>query len=725
MCGRRSEEVVVTRIWRMLVASIVLLACSALVAGNVQRSGVLADSSIADILEDACRAENPYFVTSRHYGDLITGGFAGHAAVIGLQDSLRDDLAYRYPENPRQIVLARYRAVGSIHGIAYDWRSQQVFAAASYGVGVGPRGHGHVYRIALAGPTTLPGIDLDGGPSYGPLDEQWASGFGRVSLGDIDADEDSTTLFVVNLYDRKIHSFALPDLAPQSTFDVGGRDDLWGANARPFGLAVRGGWLYHGVVDSREDPSLPGKLSVYIYRSRFDGSDMIEVARAELDYLDNPRWVRWTDPVPWAPTVTERQPLVVDIDFRPNGDPVIGLGSRIPLHHNQGDILATVRQQPLRWLVVTDQETYADDIPPVSGAAGMAESNYGALAAFPGLDSVVGTGAFAFALPDGGLFAGAGMKWFENSTGLQAGPNEGAEIASTDLPGLGDIEALCPRSVPPTETPTRTPTAEIPSPTPTPSRTDLPSSTPSATNTAAPTPTRTPTAYRIFLPMTAKRSCLRARKGLDIVLVLDASTSMTRLTSVGRPKIEASEEAALSFLRLLDLDHVGPEPSDRAAIVGFNDTAWIAQPLATDYSRLAQAVAHLRTQVAEGTRLDLALEAGTEAVGDRREPASRPAFLVLLTDGLPNRVPTPDPVGPQEETVIRMADKAKAHGITVYAIGLGRADAPELVDRINPALLRAVASREDMYYESPDAEDLAEMYATIAHDILCPPGVWR
>ena len=49
---------------------------------------------------------------------------------------------------------------------------------------------------------------------------------------------------------------------------------LWAADARPFALAWRDGWLFHGVVNAREDGGLGGELAGYVYRSRPDGSDM-------------------------------------------------------------------------------------------------------------------------------------------------------------------------------------------------------------------------------------------------------------------------------------------------------------------------------------------------------------------------------------------------------------------------------------------------------------------
>jgi len=77
--------------------------------------------------------------------------------------------------------------------------------------------------------------------------------------------------------------------------------------------------------------------------------------------------------------------------------------------------------------------------------------------------------------------------------------------------------------------------------------------------------------------------------------------------------------------------------------------------------------------------------------------------------------------GSQEDTVLAEADRAHRAGILVYTIGLGRPDSPEPSERINPVLLRNVASKPSMYYETPDADDLADIYSQIAHVIDCPP----
>ncbi|MFQ5460497.1 MAG: VWA domain-containing protein, partial [Anaerolineae bacterium] len=136
----------------------------------------------------------------------------------------------------------------------------------------------------------------------------------------------------------------------------------------------------------------------------------------------------------------------------------------------------------------------------------------------------------------------------------------------------------------------------------------------------------------------------------------------------------------------------------------------------------ASALGALPDRVAQGTRLDLALLRGAEALSPPARRHDNNPVLVLMTDGLPNRVPIPPAGGSQADTVLQAAAAAKAGGAVVYTIGVGRPDDPDPLGGIDATLLRRVASRPDMYYQAPDAEDLESIYQAIAHTIACPPA---
>jgi Mg-chelatase subunit ChlD len=266
-----------------------------------------------------------------------------------------------------------------------------------------------------------------------------------------------------------------------------------------------------------------------------------------------------------------------------------------------------------------------------------------------------------------------------------------------------------------TSTSTPPPTA---SPTSTPSATSTPPPTATASVTASPPPAATPTATGIpgpiYLPVVLNESCAQQWVHADVALVLDTSTSMNRPTRSGRGKLAATQDAAKAFVGLMDFTPNATGQHDQVAVVGFNDGAWVQSDLTNDPATIRQAIDDLPRRQHEGTRLDLAFTRGAEALSpERRRPGNTPV-LVLLTDGLPNRVPTPAGGGSQEDTVLAAAGRAKGGGIRVYTIALG---APE---DTKPALLMACATDPSMYHHTPDAEDLGAIYTAIAYAVGCP-----
>lgn len=270
------------------------------------------------------------------------------------------------------------------------------------------------------------------------------------------------------------------------------------------------------------------------------------------------------------------------------------------------------------------------------------------------------------------------------------------------------LDDLC---LPPTATPSSTPEPTA-TPTAIPSATPRPSATPKPTST--PEPTATPKPGPIYIPVLLGESCDYRRVYADVALVLDLSTSMNRPSRSGRSKLAATQDAAKAFVALMDLSPDGAGASDQVAVVGFNQRAWIESPLGSDAGRIDQAIEDLAKGQAEFTRLDLALQVGAEAIQTGNRRSQNTPVLILLTDGLPNRVP-PAEDGRMETTVLRAAAAAKAAGITVYTIAIG---APE---DTNPELLRDCATDPDHYFYTPDPEDLDAIYRAIAYSIGCPP----
>lgn len=294
----------------------------------------------------------------------------------------------------------------------------------------------------------------------------------------------------------------------------------------------------------------------------------------------------------------------------------------------------------------------------------------------------------------------------------------GGRFESLPLPVFDN--ALIRVRPPDTATPTQTPT---PSDTPTATATYTPSATPTvtptATDTATPTvtPTATPTPiYRIYLPASLRTRCLAHT--VDAVLVIDVSSSMRRAAGDGGTKLDAVLRAARAFV-----ERFAPAPGrGRLAIVAFHNRAWTVQPLTDDGAALDAAIDRLAGVVDEGTRLDLGLAEGARALAD--VDASRLRAMVFLTDGLPNRVPTPVGGGRMEDTVLAAAAAARAAAITIHTVGYGREDAPDLADRILPSLLIAIAGSPSGYHQTDDAAGLAEVFRRIAAELGCVGGSW-
>ena len=190
---------------------------------------------------------------------------------------------------------------------------------------------------------------------------------------------------------------------------------------------------------------------------------------------------------------------------------------------------------------------------------------------------------------------------------------------------------------------------------------------------------------------------------------------MYRLTRSGRTKHEAAIEAVHLFIDNMELTPNAAGVSDRAAIVGFNDTAWIQIGLTNDRNALDLALDAVLDRIAEGTRLDLAFRTGQAALESPGRDLDRVQVMLLLTDGLPNRVPTPVPSGSQEDTVLAEAQEVKDRGTQVFTIGLG------LPGDVFQEMLERATSKPSMFYFSPDGEDLAEIYRQIAGRILACP----
>ena len=362
------------------------------------------------------------------------------------------------------------------------------------------------------------------------------------------------------------------------------------------------------------------------------------------------------------------------------------------------------------WRVDTSVEFYDD------GQTQSDESALGALAAFADSSVVAATslaiGKVSFASPRERT-GRQSVNWYDTSTGDRLAHEDICTDASrparptwlsavpafahdegNDPAEMGDLEVMCRLLPTPTSTPTATTT---PSPTVTPSATFTRRPTSSATPTASTRPTLAPA--DLFLPLLLLETCTPDVQRMDVVLAIDASTSMLEPTSAARSKLDAAKAAARTFVGELG-------DSDQAAIVAFNSDARLLRPLTVDRDAIAAAIDGI--EVASETCIPCAVEVATaELTSERRLDANVPV-LILLTDGRSN----PRPVSEAET----LAEAAKRDGITIFTIGLG--------EDVDVEALARMASRPTFFYHAPDAEALAAIYAAIATEVPCPAGAY-
>jgi Ca-activated chloride channel family protein len=198
-------------------------------------------------------------------------------------------------------------------------------------------------------------------------------------------------------------------------------------------------------------------------------------------------------------------------------------------------------------------------------------------------------------------------------------------------------------------------------------------------------------------------------EGIDIVLVLDLSSSMLAEDFQPRNRLEVAKERLKDF--------IAARRDDRIGLVAFAGEALTQVPLTLDYPVLLAAVDNLQAGVlVDGTAIGTAIATGANRL---RDVEGRSRVMVLLTDGESNRG-TIDP---------RTAAAAAADfGIRVYTIGVGsEGTAPVPVARgvfglryenrpvrIDEALLEDVASATGgRYFRARDAAALEQVYEQI------------
>ena len=198
-------------------------------------------------------------------------------------------------------------------------------------------------------------------------------------------------------------------------------------------------------------------------------------------------------------------------------------------------------------------------------------------------------------------------------------------------------------------------------------------------------------------------------RGVDIMLAIDMSPSMSAQDFQPRNRLSVAKETAREFIRRRSHDRIG--------LVGFAATAFTQCPLTLDHDALAELLDGLDFGLAEdGTAIGMGLATAVARLRESRTPSK---VIVLLTDGANNRGQIDPLTG---------ADLARALGVKVYTILVGRGglvpvplDDPLLGRRIqmmqmevDPVTLQEIAQRTGgRFYRATDADALAGIYGEI------------
>jgi hypothetical protein len=670
------------------------------VARQVSRIG------LAEI-QAACQTDNPYLAVS------ILSRTEDGLAIVGLtQDTTLFDPASPF-FNSDAPSLFSHELAGNVFGLAYDHVRHQVYSSGFHmnGQVPGKDSIGRVFRVDLATNESKEVLSVPAGsdplpfrslPEYSPT---FVHGIGRLGLGDIDLNGQATKLYVMNLYKKQVHRYHVPSLVEEAPLPIleaahglTSEDELL-----PFGIGVWEDDLYVGAVVLSYDSKVKKAPRLLMFALDHATDTLLQVSELDLDFGRQYVWENWRDTR--GSFELRGEPVVSDIEFDSHGKPIISIANRMTWagfgSEAGGNVFRTQRStQTARTLQIIPDTSYYEDeyLRPVSPLENIL---VGGLARMPGADRLI-----AGTATESGC---GGLRWLSNQSGRIDGPINGQEGIICDHRGVGDVEVLCPPTLP-------TPLLiETPSPTATP--------IPSATATPSATVTPSPTPRPIYLPLAAALLCFPVRQKVAVSLVLDLSTSMGRAAVGGGRKVDGLVAAVATFVGLMLADSpAGSGPNDRpqVGLIGFHRAAFVIADLTAEPGKLQAAISSLPEQLAEGTRLDLGLLAGAQQL-QRQGSVGAQRVLVLFTDGLPNLVPTPAPAGSQEDTVIQAATAVRAGGVTIHSIGLGWPDAQDPLDRINAPLLAAIAGSSERYHQTPDARELDRIFAALAAELLgCP-----
>ncbi len=196
--------------------------------------------------------------------------------------------------------------------------------------------------------------------------------------------------------------------------------------------------------------------------------------------------------------------------------------------------------------------------------------------------------------------------------------------------------------------------------------------------------------------------------GVDIMVVLDVSSSMASQDFGEKSRLEMAKEVVREFIR--------KRTSDRIGLMAFAASPFLLSPLTMDRRFLEEALEQIRIgDIEDGTAIGLAL---ADAVARLEKGPAASKVVVLLTDGMNNK---------GEISPLDAAELAAGAGIRVYTIGVGkqgRAKVPvempfgktfveKEVNIDEPVLMKIAGMTGGRYYRADEKGALERIFSRI------------
>ncbi|MFN8346064.1 MAG: SdrD B-like domain-containing protein [Spirosomataceae bacterium] len=321
-------------------------------------------------------------------GDPLAGGSAGEDPALVLFDYNAQGLAG--VDDHSMVKLAKAKDIGPTWIASYQRDSKRLMVGAIVRrhVGMGPLGTGGMYYIDLGDNSihsfvdvkTL-GIDTGPDPHIDPVtqlnvlpasktgrsrDSLAFHAAGKVGMGGVQFSRYQDTLFMVNLYDRKLYSFKVgkPLHVPATLAEANVKSytipspNCANGDFVPWALKYYRNRLYIGVVCTAETSQKKSDLKAAVYEFNFKDHIFKNVLEFPLGYTRDPldgtqgcdtinTWKPWSGifpkqcnypmgaPDPISAFLVNPQPILSDIEFDDDGSMFIGMLDRGGLQTGQ------------------------------------------------------------------------------------------------------------------------------------------------------------------------------------------------------------------------------------------------------------------------------------------------------------------------------------------------------------------------------------------------------